>query len=116
MREEHITSGRAICGYLPVSFHRSEIICHENSRRISDNFTGTKTSRPEFLKALQESIELGLRPLADCALQGMKYTSLDRESILFLCVLSSSVANLPECEDMLSVKCGTRNPSPCQNC
>lgn len=87
MRQVHITSGRTIRAYLLVSFHRSEIRFHANYKRTSDNFSRTKTSRPEFLKAFHDSVELRLRLLADCALQGLKCKSLDEEN--FLCTACS---------------------------
>lgn len=82
------------------------------------NLAGNHTvaSRIPFLRALQESIELRFKKLAQCAIQGLTCTSSDGAKTLFLILLKSFVEDISECEDMHSVKRGTQTATPCHNC
>lgn len=49
-------------------------------------------------------------------MKGIEYKTFDGKKILFHFMLSSYIADITKCDDMLILKCGTKTSSPCHNC
>lgn len=119
LKEQHrryITACRTNCAYFSVDFKKEG----DDNMNSADGFKRpaghyTRTSRILVLKALYESIELSLEGLAQCAIHGLKCTSTDGSEILFHILLTSYFADIHECEDMLSIKWGTKTGISCHN-
>ena len=103
-RRRVISSGESIIGYLPVEF--SELT--PNGRR--------KGNREDILLALHDSIEFIFEPLMKVAMEGISFQTADFKNVRAHLMLSSYVADIPEAEDMLSIKRNTNTSSPCHRC
>lgn len=111
-RRQHICEGRTVTAYLPVGFLTQEKL---------DISTGSgkrkkRVTRLELLRALHECVEFVLKPLSSKALTGASFTTSDLLHYRVHFMLSSYIADLPEAEDMCSVKRGSRTFSPCHRC
>lgn len=116
-QKRHTMSNQTVLVYIPVCFQFD----NEGHNKISSK-TGNSNSSPQnvresnLLKALHRSIETGLTELSDRALKGLEFEIFDFHCILLYKMLTLYVAGIPEAEDMLSAKCGTRSAFPCHNC
>lgn len=75
-----------------------------------------EASRVEILEALHESVDFCLETLIRCAPESLLCKFSDGVHILFHIQFTSYIADIPECENMLSVKRGNRIFSPCHIC
>lgn len=112
-RRAHITSGRTITSYLPVTFS-AEGDSHTVQLRVGCKWKSFP--RIQVLRALHESVERSLDPLAYVARKGIAAKSTDRRAYVFHILLCSYLSDIPEAEDMLGVKRGVLTKAPCHNC
>lgn len=75
-----------------------------------------KFPRVHIIRFFRESIEFVLHPLLTFALRGISCSTYDCKRLLFSLLLVSYIADIPEAEDMLSVKRGVGTYAPCHNC
>lgn len=112
-----ILSGRTFCLYFPAEHQRKDE--RASTTRGSNNVRNEHSkviSKTEILQNLNESISLSLEALIEIAVKELKFKTSDRTEILFHLILSSYIVDLPESEDMFSMKRGTQTISPCHNC
>ena len=77
---------------------------------------GRTITRHEKLKCLHECIEYCLKDLSNEAVKGIPVRTKDRTKLHSHFLLSSYIGDLPECEDMCSVKRNGNTISPCHRC
>lgn len=70
----------------------------------------------QTLEALHESIEHSLTPLQNTALKGLSCQTNHEKQPLLFSILASSIADIPESEDLLGIKLGLRTTTPCSFC
>lgn len=82
--------------YLPVHFRKEDNVNVENETYIK-SWTGCNSgvSRITVLEVLQKSVEISLKELIQCALEGFTCKSSDEAEILFYVLLTSYVADIP---------------------
>lgn len=94
-----------LVAYPPVQFDRSD---HRQNLR-----TSTRYNRAKLLKALHESIEATLSPLADVARACFVVKFSNEQKVRLQNVLCSYVTDFSEAEDMKSVIRGVLTSFPC---
>ena len=118
-RREQITSRRSVVAYLPVEF--LPVVEEDESYEVTRyGITSWKKShsirRHDKLSCLHECVEKCVEPLSNEALRGIAACTRDRSMLHCHFLLSSYIGDLPECEDMLSVKRNGNTISPCHRC
>lgn len=108
----HIVSVRTNFAYIHVQVQQTENTINSTRTEVSNELV-QKKSRTSILEALHENIEICLQNLARAAVPGLTRRSADRSDILFHLLRTSCVADTPECEGMLSLKCGTQTSYLC---
>lgn len=94
-RRCHITAGRTVCIYLPVTIRRGEDRAKETSGAFqAKNGHNAVCSRVETLQMVHESINLNLDPLIWTSVEGLRCQSSDGEEILFHFLLASYNADI----------------------
>lgn len=68
-----------------------------------------------MIEILHKTAEMRLTQLADCTLKWLKRTSADLKKIHFHVMLSWYTADIPECENMFSVKRSTKISAACHS-
>ena len=69
-----------------------------------------------MLHALHKSIETVFQPLHESCLKGIVIRTIEGKKLRCHLLLSSYIADIPEAEDLLSVKQNTSTESPCHRC
>lgn len=65
---------------------------------------------------LHENIKISFQNLVKTVVLGLNCRTSDANKTCFHFLLTPYIADIPESEEMLSVKRGTRTLSPCHNC
>lgn len=85
----------------------------DNINELATHHTGA--SRLPVLKRIHENIELSLKERAPCAIQDPTCTSSEEAEIFFHIFWTLHVADKPQCDDILSVKCRTEIATLCHS-
>lgn len=96
----------------------------ETERKLGPNLSGTeqpfsRTVRPskvEIMRTHQESVDSCLKALDECTFQSLDFLSSEEENCFFISWLSSYIADIPECQHIISVTHGQKTSSACLNC
>lgn len=112
-RRANISSGRTIVAYLPV--HNEPLNETKNTPTNAIQIP-SKITRLLSLRALHSSINNALQPLAEASFCGLSVQTSDGFRLRLHFMMASYVADLPETEDLLSLKRGSATQSPCHRC
>lgn len=91
--------------YLPVRYKATDACNTKRSEEYTKTPARTVTkTREKVLKALHESINYSLENVNKCAVIGLECKTSDNARILNHMMIGSYISDIPECEELLSVK------------
>lgn len=113
--QKRINSGRTVWDYLSASYKCSRTEAGIGHELHVKGHKSVKSDKKDFPKTLFKSMELHLKPFVDTVPQGLHFTLSDQAQIFFSFLLTSYIADISECEAMLSVKRGSITTSRFQS-